>query len=51
MNSGENALATMCCQNPEYVPYVLGITAPVDPAEYWDFDASTHKTLGQVVAQ
>ena len=49
MNPRENALAAMRRQNPEYVPFVLGMTAPVyatfqektgadNPAEYWDFD-------------
>ena len=49
MNPRENALAAMRRQNPERVPFVLGMTAPVyalfqektgavDPAEYWDFD-------------
>ena len=50
MNPRENALAAMQRQNPERVPFVLGMTAPVyavfqektgavNPAEYWDFDA------------
>ena len=50
MNPRENALAAMRRQNPDRVPFVLGMTAPVyalfqektgayNPAEYWDFDA------------
>ncbi len=49
MNPRENALAAMRRQNPERVPFALGMTAPVyalfhektgadNPAEYWDFD-------------
>ena len=50
MNPRENALAAMRRQNPERVPFILGMTAPMydlfhektgayNPAEYWDFDA------------
>ena len=50
MNKRENALAAMRRQNPEHVPFVLGMTSPVyalfqektgaeNPAEYWDFDS------------
>jgi uroporphyrinogen decarboxylase len=49
MNPRENVLAAIRRQNPERVPFVLGMTPPmyaqfqektgaIDPFEYWDFD-------------
>jgi uroporphyrinogen decarboxylase len=49
VNPRKNTLAAMRRQNPDHVPFILGMTAPVyeifkektgadDPSEYWDFD-------------